>query len=61
MRDATGKLRIISKQTFNTDEKLCAYSIDWQKKFDCVNRTKLMQILKAIGINWGIRIFISKL
>jgi len=54
-------LRIISEQTFNTDEKLCACTIDWHKKFDCVNWTKLMQILKVSGINWGKSIFISKL
>jgi hypothetical protein len=60
-RDATGKWRIISEQTFKTDKKLCACSTDWQKTFDPVNWTKLMQILKVIGINWSKRIFISKL
>jgi hypothetical protein len=32
------------------DEELCAGFIEWQKIFDCVNWTKLMQILKENGI-----------
>jgi len=35
--------------------------IDWQKAFDRVNWTKLMQILKISGIDWRERRFISKL
>ena len=44
-----------------TDEELCICFIDWQKAFDRVNWTKLMQILKRIGINWQERRLISKL
>jgi len=32
------------------DEELRASLIEWQKIFDCVNWTKLVQILKEIGI-----------
>jgi len=32
------------------DEELCAGFIEWQKIFDRVNWTKLMQILKETGI-----------
>jgi hypothetical protein len=60
-RDATGMLRIISEQTLVIDEELCACFINWQKAFDCVNWTKLMQILKGIGIDWHKRRLISKL
>jgi hypothetical protein len=42
------------------DEELCAYFIDWQKAFDHVNRTKLMQVLKGIAINWHERRSVSK-
>jgi hypothetical protein len=34
--------------------------IDWQKAFDRVNWTKLMQILKGTGIDWRERRLISK-
>jgi hypothetical protein len=36
----------------NNAQELCACFIDWQKAFDCVNWTKLMQIPKRIGIDW---------
>jgi len=43
------------------DEELCVCFIDWQKAFDHVNWTKLMQILKRTGIDWRERRLISKL
>ena len=51
-RDAIGMLRIISERTLEIDEELSVCFIDWQKAFDRVNRTKLMQILKEMGIDW---------
>jgi hypothetical protein len=42
-------------------EELCACFIDWKKAFDHVNWTKLMKILKGIGIDWRERRLISKL
>ena len=60
-RDATGMLRIISEQTLDRHEELCAYFTDWKKAFDHVNQTKLMQILKGPGIEWQERRLISKL
>jgi hypothetical protein len=56
-----GMLRIISERTLDIDEELCACFIDWQKAFDYVNWTKLMQILKGTGIDWRERRLISKL
>jgi hypothetical protein len=50
-RDAIGMLRIISEWTLDIDEELCACFIDWQKAFDHVNWTELMQILKGTGID----------
>jgi len=54
-------LRIISEQTLEIDEELSVCFIDWQKTFDRVNWTKLMQILKKIGIGWRERRLISNL
>ena len=51
-RDAIGMMRIIAERTLEIDEELCVCFIDWQKAFDRVNWSKLMQILKRIGIDW---------
>jgi hypothetical protein len=56
-----GMMRIIAERTLELDEELYVYFIDWQKAFDRVNWTKLMQILKASGIDWRERRLISKL
>ena len=58
-RDAIGMLRLISERTLEIDEGLCVCFIDWQKAFDRVNWTKLMQILKGTGIDWREIILIS--
>jgi len=50
-RDAIGMMRITAERTLKIDEELCVCFIDWQKVFDRVNWTKLMQILKKIGID----------
>jgi hypothetical protein len=42
--------RMVSEETLGTDE-LCTCFMDWQKAFDCVKWTKLMQILKETGID----------
>ena len=54
-------MRIIAERTLETDEELCVCFIDWQKAFDRVKWTKLMQILKRTGIDWRERRLISKL
>ena len=59
-RNTTGMLRI-SERTLEIDEELCVCFIDWQKAFDRVNWTKLMQILKGTGIDWHERRLISNL
>ena len=59
-RDAIGMMRIIAERTMEVDE-LCICFIDWQKAFDRVNWTKLMQILKRTGIDWRERRLIGKL
>jgi len=45
-------LRIISERILEIDEELCVCFIDWQKAFDQVNWTKLMQIIKGNDIDW---------
>jgi len=45
-------LSVMSERTLDVDEEFCACFIDWQKAFDHVKWTKLMQILKVTGINW---------
>jgi len=60
-RDAIGMMRIIAEQTLELNEELCICFIDWQKAFDHVNWTKLMQILKRTGIDWCERRLSSKL
>jgi len=60
-RNAIGMLRIISERTLEIDEELSVCFIDWQKAFDRVKWTKLMQILKEIGIHCCERRFISNL
>ena len=52
---------IIAERTLAIDEELCVCFIDWQKAFDRVNCTKLMQILKRTGIDWREKRLISKL
>jgi hypothetical protein len=54
-------LKIISERTLEIDEELSVCFIDWQKAFDQVNWTKLMQILKETGIAWRERKLISNL
>jgi hypothetical protein len=58
--DAIGMLRI-SEQTLDINDELCACFIDWQKAFDRVNWTRLMQILKGTGIDLRERRLISNL
>jgi len=50
-------LRIITERTLEIDAELCVCFIDWQKVFNRVNWTKLMQILKVRRV----RRLISKL
>jgi len=59
--DAIGMLRITAERTLKRDAVLCVCFIDWQKAFDRVNRTKLMQILKVTGIDWRERRLIRSL
>ena len=54
-------MRIIAERTMEVDEDLCICFTDWQKAFDRVNWTKLIQILKRTGIDWRERRLISKL
>ena len=54
-------MRKIAERTLETDEELYICFIEWQKVFNRVNWTKLMQILKISGIDRRERRLISKL
>jgi hypothetical protein len=54
-------LRIIPERTLDINDELCACFTDWQKAFDRVNWTKLLQIVKGTGIEWRKRRLISNL
>jgi hypothetical protein len=44
----------------DVEEELCECLIDWQRVFDRVNWTKLVQILKGTGVDWRDRKLIKK-
>jgi hypothetical protein len=54
-------LRIILERTLDIGEEICVCFIGWQKAFDYIKWTKLMDVLKKIGIDWHERRLISKL
>jgi len=54
-------LRIISESTLDIEEELIICFIEWQKAFDRVNWTKLMQILRETSIDWREKRLISNL
>jgi hypothetical protein len=54
-------MRIIAERTLEIDEEMCISFIEWQKAFDSVNWTKLVQILKISGIDCRERRLINKL
>ena len=51
-RNAIGFMRIISERVLDAKEEMCLCVVDWQKAFDHVNWTKLLEMLKNIGVNW---------
>jgi Reverse transcriptase (RNA-dependent DNA polymerase). len=51
-RDTIGLMRIISERVLDVKEEMCLCFIDWQKPFDWVDWTKLLEMLRNIGVNW---------
>ena len=43
---------IISERVFDVKEDMNLSFIDWQKAFDLVEWTKLLEMLRNIGVNW---------
>jgi Reverse transcriptase (RNA-dependent DNA polymerase). len=60
-RDAIGLMRIISERVLDVKEEICLCFIDWQKAFDRVDWTKLLEILRNIRVNWRERRLIRNL
>ena len=50
-RDAIGLMSIISERVLDVKKEICLCFIDWQKAFDCVDWTKLLEMLRNIGVN----------
>ena len=51
-RDAIGLMEIISGRVRHIKKDLCLCFIDWQKAFDCVAWTKLLEMPRNTGVNW---------
>jgi Reverse transcriptase (RNA-dependent DNA polymerase). len=51
-RDDIGVMRIISEMMLDVIKDKFPCFIDWQKAFDRVDWTKLLEILRNIGVNW---------
>jgi len=49
--NATGMMKIITERTMEIDAELCVCVTDWEKAFERVNWTKLMQILKRASFD----------
>ena len=45
-------MRIVSERALDVKEEMCLCFIDWQKAFDRVDWTKLLEMLRDIGDNW---------
>ena len=60
-RDAIGLMRIISERVLDVKEEMCLCFIDWQKPCDRVDWTKLLEMLRNIGVNWRERRLIRNL
>ena len=58
-RDAIGLITIISERVLDVNEEMCLCFIDWQKAFDRVYWTKLLERLRNIGVNWRERRFFA--
>ena len=54
-------MRIISKSVFDVKKEMCLCIIDWQKAFDRVDWTKLLEMLRIIGVDWGERRLIGNI
>ena len=54
-------MRIISEKVLDVEEEMCLCFIDWQKAFGRVDWTKLLEMLRNIGVNWRERRLIRNL
>ena len=54
-------MRIITERVLDIKEEMCLCFIDWQKAFDRVDWSKLLEMLRNIGVNWRERRLIRNL
>jgi len=60
-REAIGVMRMLSERSLDHDNELFVCFVDFEKAFDRVNWTKLLNIMAKIGVDWRDRRLISSL
>lgn len=60
-RDAIGAMRLLSERFLEANKQLYVCFIDYEKAFDRVDWKKLLEIMKAVGIDWRDRRAIGNL
>ena len=54
-------MRILSERCIQHDQDLYICFVDYEKAFDRVNWTRLMEVLSAIGVDWKDRRLLASL
>ena len=60
-REAIAVMRILSERCIQHDQDLYICFVDYEKAFDRVNWTRLMEVLSAIGVDWKDRRLLASL
>jgi len=60
-RDAIGMMRMLCQRMMEHEQELFVCFVDFEKAFDRVNRLKLLEVLRSIGVDWRDRRMIGEL
>ena len=60
-REAIGVMRTLCERSLEHDNDIFICFVDFEKAFDRVDWTKLLQILKGLGVDWRDRRLIANL